>query len=433
MSDLHLICTLKERPITDENSLQPLIALLKLGVPSTYTVEEALNFENGIEDEPTSTTTPLHLICENIPVQLGDGEEKVVLQMAEELFLRGAGWSLLNDKDETPGCVLQRRNLVGSKLWDVIVDAGVRLEMLLRKMDDIVEFLSDDEVPPEFAEGEIPELVSDEQVPDDLEEVQTQDQAVEATKVAEKPESADAESESDTNGARTKDASNDQNIYLLSKLEYKNDTLVTEAQDGVMMAWENNLMEQGCKSLFKNTAPDSEVNILNIGFGMGIIDTMIQSHKPTKHYICEAHPDVLSKMEKDGWFEKENVIVLTGRWQDTLPELLSKGIFFDGIYYDTFSEHYEDMLDLFDLVVGLLKSEGVFSFFNGLGADRFVVYEVYKRLVELDLNNYGLQVKFTDLIPNENTLKAKEDSVWKDIRRSYWNCPVYHHPEVEFM
>lgn len=182
----------------------------------------------------------------------------------------------------------------------------------------------------------------------------------------------------------------------------------------------------GCNSLFKGVEDDKEAVVLNIGFGMGIIDTMIQEKKPTKHYICEPHPDVVHKLKADGWYEKSNVIVLEGRWQDRLPELLTGDVFFDGIYYDTYSEHYSDMLELFDLVVGLLKPQGIFSFFNGLGADRQVIYEVYKKLVEIDLNNYGLQVKFDEF-------KVDDLKVWDDIKRSYWNCPVYYHPEAKFM
>ena len=48
--------------------------------------------------------------------------------------------------------------------------------------------------------------------------------------------------------------------------------------------------------------------------------------------------------------------------------LLQKLLVFDGIYYDTFLEHYQDMLELFDIIVGLLKPSWIFSFFNGLGS-----------------------------------------------------------------
>ncbi|ODV97084.1 hypothetical protein PACTADRAFT_48844 [Pachysolen tannophilus NRRL Y-2460] len=417
MSELHELCYFKTRPITEDEYLVPFKSLLKAGIPSTYTLEEAERYNAGKSSglgpgpspvpeqvqEVESNTTPLHLICENIPVDYSKDEEKVILQLIEELFLRGAGWCLINDKDETPGCVLNRRNLAHTSFWNVIVDAGVRAEVLLRKItDSSIEFIEDEQ---EQAQEQEQEQEQEEEVEVDNIEVE-------------------------------EDPSNTPSVYLKTKLAYKDDALVTEGKgDGVMMQWEDQLMAAGCKSLFKNASKDS-ANVLNIGFGMGIIDTMINKKNPSKHYICEAHPDVLAKMKQDGWFEKPNVTILAGRWQDTLPELLSSGIFFDGIYFDTYSEHYEDMLELFDLVVGLLKSNGVFSFFNGLGADRLVVYEVYKKIVELDLTNYGLKVNYTEINAPKTTLHqtdGEKESVWKDIKRPYWRCPIYYHPEVEFI
>ncbi|CAI5507631.1 unnamed protein product [Closterium sp. Naga37s-1] len=68
-------------------------------------------------------------------------------------------------------------------------------------------------------------------------------------------------------------------------------------------------------------------DILNIDFGMGIIDTAIaarigQSEGGIRsHTIVEAHPDVIARMKGEGWHEKEGVRVVEGRWQDVLPQL----------------------------------------------------------------------------------------------------------------
>jgi protein arginine N-methyltransferase 2 len=420
MSDLHELCYFRSRPITKELYLNPLKGYLKAGIPATYTIEEAYNYEHGIEEEPASNTTPMHLICENVPKDLNNDEEIVVLDMMENLWLSGAGWCLINDKNETPACILLRRGLHGTKYWESCVDSGVRAEILLRKLNDPnVEFLDDPEDNDvELEENfEIPELVK--------EELQEEESTTKTSAVDELQEMYNGP-------AGTIDT------YLKTELEYKDNALVTkEGSDGVMMQWEDQLMKAGCESLFKSIEDPKDINIVNIGFGMGIIDTMIQAKNPTKHYICEAHPDVLKKMKEDGWYEKPNVVILEGKWQDTLPSLLTKGIFFDGIYYDTFSEHYEDMVeDLFDLIVGLLKPTGTFSFFNGLGADRLVCYEVYKKVVDIDLSNYGLAVNFTEIGAPVTTFKendSSDDSVWKDIKRAYWRCPVYYHPEARFM
>lgn len=430
MSELHELCHFKTRPITKEAYLEPLKSYLKAGVPATYTVEEAYNYENNIDEEPTSTTTPMHLICEYVPLDADNEEKQVVLDMMEALWLNGAGWCLVNNKDETPACVLLRRGLHRSEYWEGCVDSGVRAEVLLRKLNDPnVEFLDD----PEEEEEEF-EIVEQEDIPELVEETETRDKEPEIVK----EESYDQHNKEETAEEMYNGPAGATDTYLKTELEYKDGALVTkEGSDGVMMQWEEDLMKAGCDSLFSSVEDPKDINILNLGFGMGIIDTMIQSRNPSKHYICEAHPDVLKKMKQDGWYEKPNVIILEGKWQDTLPDLLTKGVFFDGIYYDTFSEHYEDMVeDLFDLVVGLLKPTGTFSFFNGLGADRLVCYEVYKKVVDLDLSNYGLAVQFKEMKAPVGTLEEKDqsdDSVWKDIKRAYWRCPVYYHPEARFM
>ncbi|KAG7904277.1 hypothetical protein KL935_000416 [Ogataea polymorpha] len=393
MSELHELCRLR-RPITKRH-LEKLKEYLAAGIPATYTLEEVDQFERGVDEELPSTTTPLHLICENVSHDFTPEEEETVVSMIDELFLNGAGWCLINAKDETPGCVLERRGFHKSKYWEQIVSAGVRAEVLLRHMESNIEFIEEEEV-----------AVYDE-------EPASQEQ----------PEEKEKEH----------DPAGDSDTFLKTKLKYTDDALLTDRKDGVMMQWEEKLMRAGCESLFKSVEDPNNVVVLNIGFGMGIIDSMIQKKKPAKHYICEAHPDVLDKMQRDGWMDKNNVVVLKGKWQDTLPPLLNEGVFFDGIYFDTFSEQYSDMLELYDLLVGLLKPEGTFSFFNGLGADRLVCYEVYKRVVELDLENYGLKTEYTEIDVPKTTRPDAKDSVWADIYRPYWTCPVYFHPEARFM
>ena len=37
-------------------------------------------------------------------------------------------------------------------------------------------------------------------------------------------------------------------------------------------------------------------DVLNVGFGLGLVDLAIQSNNPRSHTIVEAHPDVLRKV-----------------------------------------------------------------------------------------------------------------------------------------
>ncbi|SCV02787.1 LAMI_0H02982g1_1 [Lachancea mirantina] len=382
MSSLHSLLALDSRPI-DESYISELKRLLKSGIPATYTLEQAAAHEAGQEDPegPEFNTTPLHILVRSLPDDVSDQESKTVLEMMEVLFEYGAGWNFLDFEGKSVGDILwDRRMREGNILYERVVEAGVSAELLLRKLGELMPQPSVEE---ETGDGE----------------------------------------------ASNRDAAENQETYLNSDLEYTDSALVTkDNRDGVMMDWETDIMRLARDSMFKYGDTSSETGpvVCNIGFGMGIIDTFIQERSPAKHYICEAHPAVLARMRQEGWYDRPGVVVLEGRWQDTLSALLDAGnVFFDAIYYDTFSEHYSDMLDLYDTVVGLLKPEGVFSFFNGLGADRPVCYDVYRRIVEMDLRDYGLKCSF-------EPVQLSQLPSWKDVRRPYFACETYYHPEIRF-
>ena len=73
--------------------------------------------------------------------------------------------------------------------------------------------------------------------------------------------------------------------------------------------------------------------MLNIGFGLGIVDGCIQQRKPRAHTIIEAHPQIHKRMLELGWDKKANVNVVFGRWQDVVGKLGK----FDAIFFDTVS------------------------------------------------------------------------------------------------
>ena len=130
------------------------------------------------------------------------------------------------------------------------------------------------------------------------------------------------------------------------------------------------------------------LRVLNVGHGLGIIDTYFQSHSPHSHHIVEAHPAVLAKLREGGWYEQPGVVIHEGRWQDVLPGLLQENLMFDAIYFDTFAEDYRALREFFsEYAIGLLdpqggrdNSGGRWGFFNGLGADRRICYDVYTKV-----------------------------------------------------
>jgi len=175
---------------------------------------------------------------------------------------------------------------------------------------------------------------------------------------------------------------------------------------------------------------------------MGIIDRMFRDTKPFSHHIIEAHPSVLQRLDSgksdfgDEWAnsapEGGQYVIHAGRWQDIVQQLLEKGEVFDAIYFDTFGESYSQLKMFFtEFVPGLLDEGGRFGFFNGLGADRRVCYDVYGKVVEFDSLEAGLDVEWTDVKVEE--LGGEGEGEWKGVRRRYWTLDTYRLPICTFL
>ncbi len=146
--------------------------------------------------------------------------------------------------------------------------------------------------------------------------------------------------------------------YIQQHLTYTEDgRLMDEAGQAVMMEWERPIMEQAAEVVCRNGG-----RVLNVGFGMGIIDIAIENYEIQEHWIIEPHLDVFTKMMNDGWHLKPHVKILHGDWQwfmKYLPE-------FDGVYIDTWNEEIYDFLRNSP---AFLKEDGILSFFNNPRAD----------------------------------------------------------------
>ena len=142
--------------------------------------------------------------------------------------------------------------------------------------------------------------------------------------------------------------------------------------------------------------PCLNVSILNIGYGLGLIDNAFQRHHPLKHTIIEAHNQVIERMNDDGFENGANGIrIFHQRWQDAIGNLIRDGEQFDAIFFDTFGEYYEDMREFHGHLPLLLKKGGVYSFFNGLAPDNIFFQAVYSRIIELELKKMVHTIRFS--------------------------------------
>ncbi|CEJ90522.1 hypothetical protein VHEMI06301 [[Torrubiella] hemipterigena] len=348
----------------------------------------------------------------------GDIEEGCVeeaKEIVQELFFSGAIWNDVDSNNETPGCVALR--LGRTSLYEMCVDAGVRAELLFALMDGYEQLSS----APEEMEQDAPDAIDD---PSDVVDGQPSfvaDQFV-------PPDAGEKQVTSEE--------------YLKSTVNYDGDKLLDADLNGVMMAWETDIMRQSVKALLPDNQPGKR--ILNIGFGMGIIDGMFAETNPARHHIIEAHPGVLahiaagrtnfgSEWEKSGP-EDGAFKVHAGRWQDIVPLLVEKGEVYDAIYFDTFGEDYAELRNFFtESIISLMDQQGRFSFFNGLGADRQVCYDVYAKVVEMQCSEAGLDVQWEVSNVDMSALDKDGEGDWQGVRRRYWTLNKYRLPICTFM
>ena len=128
--------------------------------------------------------------------------------------------------------------------------------------------------------------------------------------------------------------------YLEDRVTFSEDKLMDSDSKAIMMAWEKPLMKAHAKAVCSGGG-----HILNIGFGMGLVDTAIQQYAPVTHTIVEAHPEVYKRMLRNGWGDKDNVKIIFGRWQDVLSQLES---------YDGNSRISVALLDLYTCIFASL-------------------------------------------------------------------------------
>ncbi|KAI8073067.1 S-adenosyl-L-methionine-dependent methyltransferase [Gongronella butleri] len=210
--------------------------------------------------------------------------------------------------------------------------------------------------------------------------------------------------------------------YLHQKLHYDDNKLMDENNDAVMMGWEHGLMIEHAKVM----CPREGLDVLNVGFGLGLIDSELQKFKPKNHFIIEAHPDVYAHMKELGWDKKEGVTILFGRWQDVVPTLTQT---FDGIFFDTYGEFYDDLRAFHDAVPNMLNADGIYTWFNGLGATNQFFHDIYCQVSEIDLREFGLSTEYVEM-PIDS---ADEKGVWDGVRQRYWVLETYKLPICKFL
>ena len=406
----------------DDPDINTQLILLAASKHDQQALKPLLRLGSASVQDPETGFTPLHAAiaaCEDLSSEYqagdrsiangsrangerdGEGVESEIaaaVKTVKLLLQNGAIWNDLDGNDETPGCLALRLGL--KELYDVMVDAGVRAEMLLNRLDEY-EPLDDDD-----------QDEDDDQEEHKEENTDIHDGPCEDLTVSDNPDAtaggcnnANPSGDVVKGGLRNED-------YLQASLRFQDGRILDDAGNGVMMAWETDIMKLSADVL----CPSPGLRVLNIGHGMGIIDQFLQDKSPSAHHIIEAHPAVLERMRKDGWYAIPSVIIHEGRWQDVVPKIMEDGISFDGIYFDTFAEDYSAFRSFFsDYLIALLEDGGKWGFFNGMGADRQISYDVYAKVVEMDLFESGFDVGWRDI-----AIAEMGTNEWEGAKRRYW-------------
>ena len=201
--------------------------------------------------------------------------------------------------------------------------------------------------------------------------------------------------------------------YLQQSLTYTDDgRLLDEQGKAVMMEWEKPIMQQQAR-----TVASTRGDILNVGFGMGYIDTFIHNkHAPRTHWIIECHPDVQRKMIQDGWLKLPHVRCIFAKWQDVIDYLPQ----FDGIYFDTWEE---SIFPFMEKLPNILRKDGVFSFFNNptiedLKNNQFIPTSYLEVLNKIGMEAFVESYDISQLVPDR---ESQGRVYWDPSHTKYYN------------
>lgn len=164
------------------------------------------------------------------------------------------------------------------------------------------------------------------------------------------------EEEDDNAQAGPSTASNNK-AFLSSKLRFEgsakdgDERCIDSEGNGVMMGWELPIMQGTARILCANREDlDAEegLAVLNVGFGLGLVDQELQKYKPKRHVIIEPHPDVLEYARSKGWYEKPGVEIYEGTWQEYLKAFEAGEVQaeFNAIYVRSFTQSLRKLANL---------------------------------------------------------------------------------------
>lgn len=129
----------------------------------------------------------------------------------------------------------------------------------------------------------------------------------------------------------------------------------------VMQPWETHYMGMLAEIATKNGG-----RILEVGFGLGISASKIQTYDIDSHVILEANGNIFSQAIEFSNNSTYKTTLIYGFWQDCIKYLESSS--FDGILFDTYplteNEIHSNHFPFFVEAYRILKKGGVFTYYS---------------------------------------------------------------------
>ena len=139
--------------------------------------------------------------------------------------------------------------------------------------------------------------------------------------------------------------------------------------------------------------------VLELGFGMGISASFIQSYNIEEHIIIEANQDVANKAREFSLTAPRKTTIIEGLWENVIDMVADESI--SGILFDTYplseEELYQNHLNFFDHAFRKLKKGGVFTYFSD-EIDRFGEVHL-KRLKAAGFAEGNISCKISNVLP----------------------------------
>jgi len=165
-------------------------------------------------------------------------------------------------------------------------------------------------------------------------------------------------------------------------------------------------------------------NILNVGFGLGLVDSALEERRATRaiqeHHIIELNEGVFeqAKQWRENQPHKEKIFLHKGNWEEVLPRFEKEKMVFDGVVYDAYPLEIDEICrDSIPFLHSLLRMKlvreetGIITFYmdstDGLG-------ESFQKYIQ-SLGVGSLQTK-----------KVKIELPKRDCE--YWDAPFFLAP-----